>query len=293
MAFTTLFRSHFARSAAMSFLAVAISLAFTNGCDKSDSGATAAPKKPTSPAEKTGGADDAALMKRFINEKGGEGEASSSALPSGHPPVSGATPPASIDMNGPLPKGHPPLPPGMRIAGADAATAAPDPADLPLQYEIPESWSAQAPASNMRKAQYLLPRAADNLGDGEMILYFFGAQQGGPVDANIQRWVGQFTTADGEPIPESGRIVVSSEVNGLKITTLDIAGHYSNTTMGGAAGPSSDPQRMLAAVVETPGGRWFFKGTGPLDTMAKHKSAFDSMLQTLTWKSDADAKAGM
>lgn len=264
------------------FSALAVGIAFSSGCKQAEPAPE--PVKPSAAADESGTRDESALMRSFINESKDAGAAPSGALPSGHPPVPGMSAPVAGGSE--LPEGHPPLPSGMRLAGAEKPTGPPpDLSDLPIAFKVPASWTAEAPTSSMRKAQYRLPHVDGDAADGEMILYFFGANQGGDVPSNIARWVGQFTTLEDEPIPDSGRVVNTMEVDGMKITTLDVAGKYSNTGMG-AVTPSEGPQRMLAAIVETPGGRWFFKGTGPLDTMEKHRPAFDEMMSTLKWKSD-------
>ncbi len=266
-------------SAFLPCIVVMVALLVSIGCKESEPAPT--PATPEPKASRTTASDDSALMRSFIGKNNADGGASTGAtLPAGHPAVPGMTsPPPKADV---LPDGHPPLPAGMKLAGAKPAAAI-DPGDLPLKYAVPDSWGPEAPASSMRKAQYLLPREDGDPSDGDMVLFFFGVNQGGPIEANIDRWVGQFSTADGDPIPDSGRVVKTEERNGLTITTLDVAGHYVNTMAPGGGSQAKEAKRMLAAIVETPGGRWFFKGTGPVNTMAKHKSAFDAMLATLEW----------
>jgi len=48
-------------------------------------------------------------------------------------------------------------------------------------------------------------------------------------------------------------------------------------------GPASDQpgQRLFGAVIEGPGGPWFFKGTGPEATMDGNREAFLTMLKSV------------
>ncbi len=78
----------------------------------------------------------------------------------------------------------------------------------------------------MRVAEYVLPRAAGDTEDGELIVYFFGGS-GGSVDANIERWLGQMQQPDGR----ASRDVATRStrvINGLNVTTLDLAGTYTS-----------------------------------------------------------------
>ncbi|MCB9853733.1 MAG: hypothetical protein H6819_11600 [Phycisphaerales bacterium] len=269
------------------FSALAVGFATSAGCKQPDPAPE--PEKTAVAAKESDARKDSALMGSFIRENAGASSTPTGALPAGHPSVPGMTPPP-VDASK-LPEGHPPLPAGMRLAGSGDSPSGPPPdlSDLPIAFDVPKAWIAEAPSMSMRKAQFRLPHADGDSNDGDMVVYFFGKNQGGDVASNIDRWVGQFTTMEGDPIPDSSRVIGSLEVNGMKVTTLDVAGKYSNASMmGAAATPNEGPQRMLAAIVETPGGRWFFKGTGPVDTMAKYKSAFEEMLNSLAWKSDGN-----
>ena len=200
-------------------------------------------------------------------------KAVSGALPPGHPPLGGTatTQPAATGM----PPGHPPLGAGQPIMPPG------DEGVIPLKYDAPAEWKSQPVTSAMRKAQFLLPRAADDSEDGQMIVFQFGKGQGGAVEMNIQRWVGMFTTKDGQPIAQDAVMRETREVGGLKVTTLDVSGNFADAMMGMSTGASKSNYRMLAAIVETPDGPWFFKGVGPEATMAGHREAFVKMLDTV------------
>ena len=103
----------------------------------------------------------------------------------------------------------------------------------PLSAAAPKGWVAQQPSSSMRVAQYGLPGP-----DGEATLgiFFFGPGQGGSVEANIERWHGQFTQGDGQPA--QGRRW-TRQVGDIEITGLDISGTFSaGMGMGDTDAPS-------------------------------------------------------
>lgn len=149
-----------------------------------------------------------------------------------------------------------------------------------IQWANPgANWKTQAERP-MRLATYTIPAASGDAEGGECALYYFGPHQGGSVQANLDRWIGQFHNANGKPK------VKTETIHGLKVTTVDVSGAY--TGMGGpiaasaaASGPGKPGYRLLGAIVEGPEGSVFFKFTGPSKTVAAHQAAFDKMIQSV------------
>ena len=73
-----------------------------------------------------------------------------------------------------------------------------------LHFTAPPAWNPRPSTSPMRVAEFVVPRAAGDPEDAEAIVYFFGGS-GGSVDANIERWVAQFQTESGGPVPAPKR----------------------------------------------------------------------------------------
>jgi len=143
-----------------------------------------------------------------------------------------------------------------------------------IDMDLPKSWVKQDPSSSMRIAQASIPGPG---GPGEFAVFFFGPGGGGTVEANIDRWVGQMETSD-HPKPET------FESGGMKVTWVDVKGTMKPSQMGmGPATPLSDA-RLYGAVVEGPGGPWFFKATGTDKTMAPQRDAFVAMLKSVRAK---------
>ncbi len=144
-----------------------------------------------------------------------------------------------------------------------------------IQWTAPAGWKAEA-ARPMRLATYTLAPG------GECAIYFFGAGQGGSVEANLDRWIGQFLQADGKASKAAAKIAKRT-IHGWPVTTVDVSGAY--TGMGGPMAKSDSPAmpgyRMLAAIVEGPQGSVFFKFTGPAKTVEANRAAFDKMLATI------------
>ena len=161
----------------------------------------------------------------------------------------------------------------VALAGMTAALLAQPAAGL--RWTAPAGWTTEA-ARPMRAATYTIPPATGDKAAGECVVSFFGAGQGGTVEANIDRWKGQFQGADGKT--PAGQIATRTS-RGLKITTIDTSGSYSG--MGGPMAPAGKPvpgYRLLGAIVEGPGGTVFVKFTGPAKTVAANQQKFDQML---------------
>jgi hypothetical protein len=134
----------------------------------------------------------------------------------------------------------------------------------------------------MRADEYLLPRAEGDAADGELAVFYFPSGAGGGIDANVQRWRGQFTTPAGKPLGDDDFQQEKREVNGLTVTLVDLRGRYQATSMrfGGTAPPPKDNYRMLGALVETPTSLAVFKVVGPAATITAHSDAFDAFVRS-------------
>jgi hypothetical protein len=143
----------------------------------------------------------------------------------------------------------------------------------PVRFDLPASWQEHPPASSMRTAQALIPGPG---GVAEMVVFYFGPGGGGGTEANLERWIGQMQVAEGIE-PERG----SFEVGDLQVTHVTVHGILLPSNMG--TGPT-EPQpnsMLLGAVVEGPGGPWFFKVTGPAATLEGERDTFLDMLKTV------------
>lgn len=203
-----------------------------------------------------------------------------SALPPGHPPIEGGQSSAPATKEPPLPAGHPPL--NSPTAGGSGLGAPPLPATDDPKWDVPKDFVETPPANPMRRAQYKLPRADGDAEDGEIIVNYFGPGQGGNLSANLDRWRGQFSNADGSPLAADAAKTDTFEAGKLKVTLLDVSGRMSGSmTPGAPASSPKDNYRMLAAMVETAKGPWFFKCTGPQKTMDKHAESIRTMLKSV------------
>lgn len=168
----------------------------------------------------------------------------------------------------------------MPPAGISGSASAPG----ELRYKAPAGWQAEQPTSSMRKAQFVLPRAAGDAEDGSLLIFYFGPGQGGSAQANLDRWIAQFEQPDGSPSKDKARMR-SMAVNGMNVSLLDLSGTYTAEMNPGAGDRQNKPQsRMLAAVVETPKGPYFVKLVGPVRTVDKWEPDFTAFLNSFEFK---------
>ena len=133
----------------------------------------------------------------------------------------------------------------------------------------------------MRAAEYRVAGDAPEQ-DGVLTVYFFGAGQGGSVQDNLNRWIGQFTQPDGKPSQDAASISKLA-AGAVPITKLDLRGTYSGgmAPMMGQAATPMEGQRLLGAIAEGPEGPVFFKLIGPESTLARAEAAFDELLRSI------------
>lgn len=153
-----------------------------------------------------------------------------------------------------------------------------------LRLKAPDGWVSERPSSGMRVSQYQLPAAEGDAEAASLVVYYFGAGQGGSVDANLERWIGQMQTPDGRPSKEKAKTETTT-VNGMKVTLLDVIGAYAGGDMAGGAAAQSKPNfRMRAGVIETPKGAYFIKLVGPEKTVNRWDQAFQEFIKSAEFK---------
>jgi hypothetical protein len=167
------------------------------------------------------------------------------------------------------------LPP---IESANPTAASPPSSPPAARHEItwtdPPGWQKVASPSAMRKATYRVPAAPKDSEDGEMAVFYFGGE-GGSTEANIQRWISQFSGVKPSDIKRSQK-----NVRGMSQTIVEVEGTYASGMPGAPATPKAH-YRLLGAVVETPAGPYFFKLTGPTKTVEAAREAYLTMLDSV------------
>jgi hypothetical protein len=128
----------------------------------------------------------------------------------------------------------------------------------------------------MRRATYQVEGEG---GSAEIAVFYFGAGEGGGVEANIARWIGQFQGLPADSAKRSENKVGELNVHEVRVEK----GTFASGMPGGPA-KSQEGWGMRAAVVETPAGNYFFKLIGPASTVDAQEANFTAFLQSLQLK---------
>lgn len=178
----------------------------------------------------------------------------------------GSAPPAQPTQSSPMP--------------AQPSASAGSSSDL--KFQAPDGWVSEQPSSSMRVAQYKLPGDA---GDANLVVYYFGPGQGGSVDANLERWIGQMQQPDGSSSRAKAKTETTT-VNGMNLTLLDVTGNFNagDMTGGGGSGQATPDARMRAAVIETPRGAYYIKLVGPAKTVERWDAGYMAFIKSAQLK---------
>ena len=157
-------------------------------------------------------------------------------------------------------------------ASATASTTASPPVDagpLPdkLDWTAPAKLKEEPGAKPMRIATYHAPKVGSDTEEPTLVV----SHAGGGLDANIERWHGQFN-----PITKKSR--TERVVGSIAVTIVETHG----TFLGGMNGTGSKEKHMLlGAIVPVKDGAYFFKMVGPEASVEAARSDFDALVGSL------------
>jgi hypothetical protein len=138
-----------------------------------------------------------------------------------------------------------------------------------LTFKIEAPW-ASVESTGMFRAGTLNAKVEGLEKPLEAIFYHFpGPGGGGGVQANVDRWLGQFATK-----PESKTEEI--DAGGKKITLVTATGTYNDGPPMGAKTPREN-YTLIAAIVPTEDSNVFIKLAGPKDAIAKLAEGFKKM----------------
>ena len=144
-----------------------------------------------------------------------------------------------------------------------------------VAWDVPATWK-QMPPRPMRKATYEAPASA---GAAEIAVFYFGPDQGGGVEQNIERWIGQFPG-----LPEGAAERSEGEINGMKRVNVSVKNGTYSSGMPGAPAVPKENFAMSASIVQTPSGHYYFKMTGPSASVAEQNANFEKLLESVRFE---------
>ncbi len=157
-------------------------------------------------------------------------------------------------------------------------------ADGKFELTAPGSWLAKEPKVRIIDSEFEVPVAEGDDRPGRVTV--MGA--GGSIDANIDRWIGQFTQPDGSDSKKATK-VKKMTVAGQDVHLVDVSGTYLDKPPFAGGGVERENYRMLAAIVETKqggkkAGNYFIKFIGPAHTVQDNEAGFQKMIESLSAK---------
>lgn len=179
------------------------------------------------------------------------------------------------------------IPAGTMLRAQDTAKVAQESIELAggkIKLKSPADWKVVPPKNRMISYEFAGP--ADAAKEQQARITVSSATGG--VEANIERWYGQFSQPDGSATKDKSK-VEKLDVAGQTIHLVDIPGTFADS---GGAGPfqqaptvKREKYRMLGAVIETKElGLHFIKVTGPADSVDKLKEGMRKMLDSMEVK---------
>lgn len=133
-----------------------------------------------------------------------------------------------------------------------------------IEFTIPETWT-ETKLTGMRSTILQAAYGVPSLDDDLEITF---SAVGGGIDQNIQRWIGQFGSAESD----TQRI----QVAGTSTTWIDVRGAFSSQ-VSGRPGPHTD-WRLLGIAVPRKPQDLYVKLTGPQSAVAEIHDEFREMV---------------
>jgi hypothetical protein len=253
------------RVASSALLALLLTTLALTACEgKTSSTDQSAANAPSKPQDNQSWPDGSSMTAQGpLPER--EGQRTGGALPPDAPDFR----PVAVDPS----KITPPKPPSTPATGSPAPSESTIAEFAGFTAPKPVTWQYRAPqgASGMRVAEYSVP-GADGGDQADIIVYQFPG--GGTVQANVDRWKGQFKRADNAPIEAKMQEI---DADGMKVVIAELAGDY----RGMGKSEYAPDQILVAGMIETDGNPVFVQLVGPSKTVLANREAFLAMMRGL------------
>ena len=153
-------------------------------------------------------------------------------------------------------------------------------ADGKMEFTCPAGWKQTKPSSRILDHELAVPAVEGDSNNGRVTL--MGA--GGSVQANIDRWIGQFSQPDGKSTRKIA-VIKEEKIAGQQVHLIDLTGTFKDQRGHVCAG--DDAEELPDA-----GGHRGDRRTGsvlcevygPRKTVAANEKAFDQFINSLTLK---------
>jgi hypothetical protein len=141
-------------------------------------------------------------------------------------------------------------------------------------FARPPKWEWVESTSQMRKAQLKVTDAASKV-SADVAFYYFGAGGAGGVQANVDRWLNQFT----EPRDKINAKVEHTTAGKTRVTYVQAEGTYKSGMPGGTVTPMSG-YALIGAILESDNGNVFVRMTGPKELVKSSLGDLKKMIES-------------
>jgi hypothetical protein len=145
-----------------------------------------------------------------------------------------------------------------------------------MKSKVPAGWKEEPTTSEMRLAQFKLPKADGDDEDAQVIIFTFPAGSSGSADANMKRQLAKFA---GKPEVKESKLSVGT----VEAPYQDITGTYLQKKRPfdpADKGTEKANFRQIYVVALVPGkGDYYPTLVGPAKTVEKHKKEFEEFLK--------------
>lgn len=148
----------------------------------------------------------------------------------------------------------------------------------PFSMVVPDGWTEKPSTSSMRAAQFQLPAPEGE--EAEVVVYYFGETGAGSVQANIDRWVSQFKQPDDKPSTSVAKIE-EAQFAGQEANIVSVSGRYVAGAMPGRQAVDKPDQSLVAAIVPSPRGPYYFRLIGSKAAVAAQEAPYRQALASL------------
>jgi len=153
-----------------------------------------------------------------------------------------------------------------------------------LEFEVPVEWRSEPPSNSMRAGQFRLPvtREGSEEEPALLVVFDFGSSGAGPVEANLERWAGQLSQPDGSSTMEHAKREIFQKED-CTVHYLEATGTFvAETTPGSGVRVNKPDWKLIAAIVETGRGPYYFKLTGDSSVVDPWRDAVMRMIDSFT-----------
>ncbi len=149
-----------------------------------------------------------------------------------------------------------------------------------ISLQVPSSWIATTPSSSMRVGEWKIPRQKKESDEGELVIFYFGVDQGGDAQSNLNRWKNQVTNSQGAPAPSE---ITVKNIQGLTVSQIQSFGTYSGMSSQPGVPPAPKGNSGFIGVVVEGGqeGSLFFRITGPESLIKSQLPQIQKMIESL------------